>query len=138
MLKRIKDSILDIFTAGRLAAAVPLLRGGTVRAGDDRQRHQFSGLMEDGHCPGLRHCAGGGDLFPHVPDRPDGGIQAVEVAAGLRHRPVPAAEKTPLGIENNGNRAWLGIRGFPANIQPAEIVKLTFSSWCSAKQLVGR
>lgn len=34
--------------------------------------------------------------------------------------------KTPLGIENNGNRAWLGIRGFPANIQPAEIVKLTF------------
>ena len=34
--------------------------------------------------------------------------------------------KTPLGIENNGNRAWLGIEGFPANIQPAEIVKLTF------------
>ena len=34
--------------------------------------------------------------------------------------------KTPLGIENNGNRAWLGIQGFPANIQPAEIVKLTF------------
>ena len=34
--------------------------------------------------------------------------------------------KTPLGIENNGNRAWLGIRGFPANIQPAEIVKITF------------
>lgn len=34
--------------------------------------------------------------------------------------------KTPLGIENNGNRAWLGISGFPLNIQPAEIVKLTF------------
>ena len=34
--------------------------------------------------------------------------------------------KTPLGIENNGNRAWLGIQGFPANTQPAEIVKLTF------------
>ena len=43
--------------------------------------------------------------------------------------------KTPLGIENNGNRAWLGIRGFPANIQPAEIVKLTFILVLS-KQLV--
>ena len=34
--------------------------------------------------------------------------------------------KTPLGIENGGNRAWLGISGFPVNVQPAEIVKLTF------------
>lgn len=34
--------------------------------------------------------------------------------------------KTPLGIENNGNRAWIGISGFPVNIQPAEVVKLTF------------
>jgi rod shape determining protein RodA len=34
---------------------------------------------------------------------------------------------TPLGIEGDtGNRAWLGVRGFPLNIQPAEIVKLTF------------
>ena len=40
-----------------------------------------------------------------------------------------------MGIENNGNRAWLGIRGFPANIQPAEIVKLTFILVLS-KQLV--
>lgn len=34
--------------------------------------------------------------------------------------------KTPLGIESGGNRAWLGIPGFPVNVQPAEIVKLTF------------
>ena len=34
--------------------------------------------------------------------------------------------KTPLGIENGGNRAWLGVSGFPVNVQPAEIVKLTF------------
>lgn len=34
--------------------------------------------------------------------------------------------KTPLGLEVNGNRAWLGISGFPVNLQPAEIVKLTF------------
>ena len=43
--------------------------------------------------------------------------------------------KTPLGIENNGNRAWLGIRGFPVNIQPAEVVKITFII-VLAKQLV--
>ncbi len=34
--------------------------------------------------------------------------------------------KTPLGWEMNGNLAWLHIPGFPVNIQPAEIVKLTF------------
>ena len=34
--------------------------------------------------------------------------------------------KTPLGIEAGGNRAWLGIPGFPVNVQPAEIVKLVF------------
>lgn len=34
--------------------------------------------------------------------------------------------KTPLGFESNGNLAWLSIPGFPVNIQPAEIVKLTF------------
>ncbi len=33
---------------------------------------------------------------------------------------------TPLGFESNGNLAWLSIPGFPVNIQPAEIVKLTF------------
>lgn len=33
---------------------------------------------------------------------------------------------TPLGYESNGNRAWLHFPGFPVNIQPAEIVKLTF------------
>lgn len=33
---------------------------------------------------------------------------------------------TPLGDESNGNRAWLHIPGFPVNIQPAEIVKLSF------------
>lgn len=34
--------------------------------------------------------------------------------------------KTPLGEEINGNRAWLDIPLLPVNIQPAEIVKLTF------------
>ena len=34
--------------------------------------------------------------------------------------------KTPLGMEANGNLAWLDIPGIPVNIQPAEIVKLTF------------
>lgn len=33
---------------------------------------------------------------------------------------------TPLGIVRNGNRAWLGVSWFPINIQPAEIVKITF------------
>ncbi|MDO4812971.1 MAG: FtsW/RodA/SpoVE family cell cycle protein [Eubacteriales bacterium] len=33
---------------------------------------------------------------------------------------------TPLGIVRNGNRAWLGVKWFPVNIQPAEIVKITF------------
>lgn len=43
--------------------------------------------------------------------------------------------KTPLGIEANGNRAWLGIAGFPVNVQPAEVVKITFII-VLAKQLV--
>ena len=34
--------------------------------------------------------------------------------------------KTPLGLEVNGNLAWIDIPGIPVNIQPAEIVKLTF------------
>ena len=25
---------------------------------------------------------------------------------------------TPLGLERNGNRSWLGVEGFPVNIQP--------------------
>ena len=33
---------------------------------------------------------------------------------------------TPLGEEINGNRSWLVIPGFPMNIQPAEVVKVTF------------
>lgn len=33
---------------------------------------------------------------------------------------------TPLGIVRNGNRAWLGVKWFPVNIQPAEVVKITF------------
>ncbi len=43
--------------------------------------------------------------------------------------------KTPLGFESNGNLAWLHIPGFPVNIQPAEIVKMTFILLL-AKQLV--
>lgn len=35
--------------------------------------------------------------------------------------------KTPLGVDNYGNRAWLSIPRFPVNIQPAEIVRLTFT-----------
>ncbi len=33
---------------------------------------------------------------------------------------------TPLGISAGGNRAWISIPGFPMDIQPAEIVKVTF------------
>jgi len=33
---------------------------------------------------------------------------------------------TPLGLERNGNRAWLGVDWFPVNVQPAEVVKLGF------------
>ena len=33
---------------------------------------------------------------------------------------------TPLGITVGGNRAWISIPGFPMDIQPAEIVKITF------------
>lgn len=35
--------------------------------------------------------------------------------------------RTPLGVDANGNRAWLHIPGIPFNIQPAEIVKLFFT-----------
>ena len=43
--------------------------------------------------------------------------------------------KTPLGVSANGNLAWLGVRGIPIQVQPAEVVKLTLSccwpaSWC--------
>lgn len=34
--------------------------------------------------------------------------------------------RTPLGKEINGNRSWLRIPGFPVDLQPAEIIKLTF------------
>lgn len=34
--------------------------------------------------------------------------------------------RTPLGREVNGNRSWVRIPGFPVDLQPAEIVKLTF------------
>ena len=33
---------------------------------------------------------------------------------------------TPLGYEAGGNRSWLSIPGFPVNLQPGEIAKLTF------------
>ena len=33
---------------------------------------------------------------------------------------------TPLGVEAGGNRSWIHIPGFPVNIQPAELAKLTF------------
>ncbi len=35
--------------------------------------------------------------------------------------------KTPLGVDVRGNVAWLAIPHFPVNIQPAEIVKLTYT-----------
>ena len=34
--------------------------------------------------------------------------------------------RTPLGLEEGGNRAWLDIPFLPVNIGPAEIVKITF------------
>lgn len=33
---------------------------------------------------------------------------------------------TPLGLNVGGNRSWLSFPGFPVNIQPAEIAKLSF------------
>ncbi|NLU24490.1 MAG: FtsW/RodA/SpoVE family cell cycle protein, partial [Clostridiales bacterium] len=42
---------------------------------------------------------------------------------------------TPLGLEVGGNRAWLSASWLPMNIQPAEIVKLTFIMLL-ARQLV--
>jgi len=56
--------------------------------------------------------------------------------------------RTPLGIEINGNRAWLGpqtigkmlgisaLAGFPMTVQPAEVVKITYTillAWQFAK-----
>jgi rod shape determining protein RodA len=36
--------------------------------------------------------------------------------------------KTPLGVDDGtGNRAWLHIPGFPVSLQPAELVKITFT-----------
>lgn len=34
--------------------------------------------------------------------------------------------RTPLGVEVGGNRSWVHIPGFPVNLQPAELAKLTF------------
>ena len=34
--------------------------------------------------------------------------------------------RTPLGVAHGGNRSWIAIPGIPFEIQPAEIVKLTF------------
>ena len=34
--------------------------------------------------------------------------------------------RTPLGVNVNGNQSWIHIPGFPVNLQPAEIAKLTF------------
>ena len=35
--------------------------------------------------------------------------------------------KTPLGMDGGtGNRAWRGLKNFPVNLQPVEIVKITF------------
>ncbi len=34
--------------------------------------------------------------------------------------------RTPLGVAINGNQSWIRIPGIPFNIQPAEIVKLTY------------
>ncbi len=33
---------------------------------------------------------------------------------------------TPLGYEAGGNKSWLHIEGFPINLQPAELAKLSF------------
>ena len=44
---------------------------------------------------------------------------------------------TPLGIDGGtGNRAWLDFPFLPVKVQPAEIVKLTFS-WCLAGSWFG-
>ncbi len=39
---------------------------------------------------------------------------------------INALVRTPLGITVNGNRSWIHFPGFPVNLQPAEIAKLTF------------
>ncbi len=76
-----------------------------------------------------------------------GGAAAIGVAAYLLMSMVDVAEvskwwkwmlafnvviilllKTPLGVDDGtGNRAWLHIPGFPVSLQPAEIVKITFT-----------
>ena len=44
--------------------------------------------------------------------------------------------RTPLGVDDGtGNRAWLHVPGFPVSLQPAEMVKLTFTVVLS-RQLV--
>lgn len=44
--------------------------------------------------------------------------------------------RTPLGVDDGtGNRAWLHVPGFPVSLQPAEVVKLTFSV-VLARQLI--
>ena len=42
--------------------------------------------------------------------------------------------RTPLGLVRGGNRAWLGVSWFPVQLQPAELVKITFTLLL-AKQL---
>lgn len=37
---------------------------------------------------------------------------------------------TPLGVEVNGNRNWIGVGSF--TLQPAEFVKLALAVWCAA------
>ena len=34
--------------------------------------------------------------------------------------------RTPIGVTHGGNRSWIAIPGFPLEIQPAEVTKLTF------------
>ena len=94
MLKRIKDSILDILRQADwllLCLCCGAALFGLVMIASATN---FLGSRKMVIVQACAIVLGGGDLFPHVPDRPDGGIQAVEVAAGLRHRPVPAAENT--------------------------------------------
>jgi len=44
--------------------------------------------------------------------------------------------RTPIGVTHGGNRSWIAIPGFPLEIQPAEVTKLTFIllfAWQCAK-----
>ena len=47
---------------------------------------------------------------------------------------IIALLRTPLGLDRGGNRAWLGADFLPVQIQPAELVKITFAILL-AKQL---